>query len=456
MSLTNAFRVVVVLALFRCWMLSASAQTTDAAHGPLFGADAGFVGRRSVDVAVAMTHGRDDDLGADSGTGVVPLQPQVGGMYEDLDASLALAETSRRFSLSARATGTARRYAGLDQFVGTNNAATADLSVSLGRKTSLRTSLGASHVSTFAFDAFSQRVDAAQAVSPSNAVDSTGLDWTRTTYGGTVALTRTVGRRSTFTVVGGASDSERRTVGQRSDDQSVSALFGRSVGGEGAVRASYTFHQGIQTIGAARGALWSHELQLNAERTWRHSKFRRTAISVSGGPSLFQQRTMRDLTVATDTPTENDLPIEPVTVKTEEVERLSRFVGTAALTHDVSRTWSTQAWYRRGTGVRDAVFFSNTAGLDIRGRFGRRVSVTVSAGYTDGDVGLGSSNRYGTSFGSTRLQAALGRSVALQAQYFSYRYKFGPGAPLPDGLLPQVYRRGLRLGIVVWAPVQRG
>ena len=186
---------------------TAVAQTVDAAHGPLFGADALTTARRSLDLTASVTGGRDDDLGADSVKGESPLQPHVSGSYQDIDGALSFAESGRRINMTARATGTARHVPGLNQSAGSNGAVNADLSVVLDRQTSLRTSLAASHVSNFAFDTLAQR---AQVTSPDEAIPSSSggadaaLDWARTAYGGSVTLTRAVGRVSSFSLTAGA------------------------------------------------------------------------------------------------------------------------------------------------------------------------------------------------------------------------------------------------------------
>jgi hypothetical protein len=319
------------------------------------------------------------------------------------------------------------------------------LTVSLGRKTSFRTGVAVSYVSAFAFDSFVQRTQNERPVPAIGSIDDASLDWTSTTYGGTAQLTRAVGPRTSLSVVGAVGHSERRILQQSSDERSVAAVFGRTVGRDMLVQTIYTFHEGRQAVGEQISPLWSQDLQVSTEKTWRHTPFRRTTFSVAGGPSLFQQRTI------------GPVPADPELARLDETERLFRFVGTLSLDHDVSRTWSTRAWYRRGAGALDGVFFSNTGGLDIRGRVGRRVTVTLSGGYTDGDIGLGfiAQRRYGTSFGVARLQVALARFVALNAQYYIYRYDFA-GSDVPEGFLRRIDRHGMRVGIVLWAPLRRG
>jgi hypothetical protein len=475
MTFAARFRVTgVVLTLCIGGSHRVAAQTGATAHDPLFGADVPVGARSSTNVTASVWRGHDDDLSVDQGIGVSPLQPHVGGEYSDLDASLSFARTRQRFSITARATSAVRHYPALNSFDGSNDSAAMNLAVGLGRKTTFRTSVAGNYVSSLALDSFLQRTPLEPAgegiTASSTGLDNAALDWTRTTYGGTAELSRALGRFSSLTFVVGTGHSQRPVAHQGSDEQSVGALFGRSIGRGVQVGVSYNFHDGVQWNGNDRFPIWSHDVQLSVEQRWQHSPFRRTAIRFSGGPSLLQQTTI--LGDAIVDPTTADLAagnltardasgglvlVEPVALQNEFVTRQFRVVGTLFVTHDLTRTWNLQGSYRRGSGVRDGVIFSNTATLDLRGRFGRRTSITGSAGYTDGDLGLATvENRYGTSFGAVQLQLALARSVALQGQYFRYRYDYATGAVLPPGWVPRTYRQGVRVGIVIWAPVQRG
>jgi hypothetical protein len=478
MPFAKCLRLALVPAMLLTWAIpSAIAQAADP-HGPLFGGDVPALPRGSLDLTMSLTKGQDDDLSADLGTGGSPLQPHVRGSYEDLDGGLSFSAKNRTVSFTARATGTARRTPGLARLADSNGTALTDVTVNFSRRLFLTTSLSASHVSSFAFDTFAQQAEAPPAgeAAASSSGPAASLDWRRTSYGGSATLTRLFGRTSSFSLIAGLGYSERPVIVQQGDaqalmmllsqSQAVTMLFSQSAGRQGVFRVSYTYGQGQQTVPDQRARLTSQDVQLSLERTWRHSKFRRTVVTLSAGPSLLQQRQVTAVTVTPDAPPVQDLltaddaasvPPEPIIVQQVQNDRLLRGVGTVIVSHDLARTWSTQAWFRRGTGVQDAVFFSNAAGLDIRGRFGRRISVGVSGSYNGGDINIGSLlNRFSTASGSARLQVALARRLAFQGQYFFYHYEYRAPTDLPEGLLPRVNRRGLRVGVVLWAPLKRG
>lgn len=433
-----------------------SAQTVDAAHGPLFQADPRSDAHKIVNFNLSLTGGRDDDLGADSAAGSSPLQPHVAGTYEDVDGALTLVGNGRRFNIGARVNGTARRTPGVAGLAASNGNAALDIMAAVTERTTLRTNLSASRVTTFSFDTFLQRSQADETSVSSNGATDVALDWARTSYGGTLTLSRTIGRASSFSIVGAAGHDDRFVLDQHNDDLSVSGVFTRNVGRNQIIRATYTTHAGFQLFGGDTSSLWSHDLQLSADRTWRHSKFRRTVISISGGTSLLQQRLTTHTFISPVVPGSDEY-IAPIDVRGEARQQSMRAIGGVSLAHDLTSDWNAQVWYRRGPAVREAIFFANTVGFDFRGTFKRRLSLGLSGGYSDDGAGPGTSlNRYTTAFGSTRIQVALARQVAFQAQYFLYHYMSAASPDVPDSLAREINRRGVRFSIVIWAPVIRG
>src|SRR5206468_1388451 len=147
-------------------------------------------------------------------------------------------------------------------------------------------------------------------------------------------------------------------------------------------------------------------------RRGRHTRELRTVLNVSLGPSLVQVPSAEP---PRDQP---PFPAAPPSVGT------TRFnvAGSAALSHDMSRSWNLGTSFRRGAGSIDGLA-SNAATLDLRGLLARRVELVASAGYFQTDLGTGGAqNQYTTKFGSSRLQVALTRAVAIYGQYVFYDY----------------------------------
>ena len=186
----------------------------------------------------------------------------------------------------------------------------------------------------------------------------------------------------------------------------------RNVGRDSRIGASYTCHDGVQSNANDRFPFWSHDVQLSVEHSWRHSAFRRTAVSFSGGPSLLQQKTIINNVVGI--PPEIDLAPgdvivaetsadaaieEPAASPNNLTERLFRVVGAGCGgSRRQSHLERAGLVPTRSGRPRCRVLFEHGDARPERPVW-PHVSVDVSAGYTDGDVGLGSLlNRYGTTF----------------------------------------------------------
>jgi len=124
---------------------------------------------------------------------------------------------------------------------------------------------------------------------------------------------------------------------------------------------------------------------------------------------------------------------------------------------DLSRTWVASADYRRGLrqipAVRQPVFADDVQ-VRVRGLIGRRVDVTFTSQYTEGDPGFARSG-FTTVSGQAQVRMALNRLTALSAEYVYYRYSFAPGADLPAGMGREYSRHAVRAGVNLWLPLHR-
>jgi hypothetical protein len=135
-----------------------------------------------------------------------------------------------------------------------------------------------------------------------------------------------------------------------------------------------------------------------------------------------------------------------------------RVNGNATLTRGLARSWSASLSYVRRTefvtGFAQPLFTDSVVtGLD--GLLGRRVRWTLSGGYSRGEIGFAeaasASNNFGTYTGTTRLEAALNRRVALYGQYNYYYYNVSAASTLAE-LLPKFSRQTVTAGLTLWVP----
>jgi hypothetical protein len=149
------------------------------------------------------------------------------------------------------------------------------------------------------------------------------------------------------------------------------------------------------------------------------------------------------------------------TVAAEDFAGVTRYrlVGTARLNREIGRSGHATAAYNRGVEfieVFRSPLFADTIALDLGGALSRRMDLSVVGGYSFGRLGwvehAGRTKNYN---GSVRLRAALSRVTALLAEYHVYRYRFEQAGALPAGILPQLDRQGVRIGLEFWLPLIR-
>ncbi len=385
---------------------------------------------RSLDALVSVSGAYDDDLGADR-TGASLSGARQSGTYQDIDSSLSLVQSKPRFSLTARADGGLRHYPAANDFIGSNFTAGATVTGRVSRLTSLRAHVDGYHVSTLAFDTLSRRSPLDGGSPTPVPIQDASVNWTTGAFGASADLERSLGTKSSFELGYGARSGSGPFIGEHGRDQTVTSQLGRHISPDTELIGMYAFRNGEQLLVSGTRTSWNHDVQFGVERQWRASAVRRTTLQVSGGPSFISESSARN---------------------PGEWAHLTRWVGGVALTHEEVRRWSLQASYRRGAGLRDTVAFSDTAAVDMRAWVSRRVDVTVSAGYSDGDMAVElNPDQLTTAFGTAKVEVGLIRSLAFYGQSFMYHYLRDGVAPLP--VAPrQIDRRGIRGGIILWLP----
>jgi hypothetical protein len=133
--------------------------------------------------------------------------------------------------------------------------------------------------------------------------------------------------------------------------------------------------------------------------------------------------------------------------------------GSAYLNRQVSRSWSANLSYSRGiqyVAGFSSPFFSDSASGGLSGFLSPRSRVNVSAGYSNGQAGIATTNQgYRTYSGVAGYQFALNRFIALTADYNYYHYLFDPTVTLPIGLNRGLNRQSIRGGLTLWLPLLR-
>jgi hypothetical protein len=130
--------------------------------------------------------------------------------------------------------------------------------------------------------------------------------------------------------------------------------------------------------------------------------------------------------------------------------------GNAGLQHQIRRTWKLNVLYTRGLGVVAGFvepIFSDGVSVNLRGDLARRVGLITNAGFTNGDVGLGSRAQDYRSFqSSSRLEWALTERIGVFGSYSYYQYAFEISARIP-GVPSELGRHSGRIGMIFRVPI---
>ena len=127
--------------------------------------------------------------------------------------------------------------------------------------------------------------------------------------------------------------------------------------------------------------------------------------------------------------------------------------GGANLNHRVGRSWTLGLAYDRGVGFVGGLnepMLTDSASLNLNGVMGRRVSVFLGSGYSNGKVGLASESRnYHSIQANARVEVPVTRRLGVFGSYFYYQSEFDDVVVLA-GLFPRhLNRHGVRGGLVV-------
>jgi hypothetical protein len=125
----------------------------------------------------------------------------------------------------------------------------------------------------------------------------------------------------------------------------------------------------------------------------------------------------------------------------------------------ISRSWTANVLYNRGVQYVAGfpnLFYSDSVTAGLSGFLNQLSRVNLSASYSNGQAGIQTTNQgYRTYSGVAGYQLALGRFIALFAEYDYYHYIFDPTVVLPAGMNRGLNRQSIRGGLNLWVPLLR-
>ena len=352
---------------------------------------------------------------------------QTSSMSEGLNGSVSYLRRSDRVRFQLNGGSMIFGYTANPNPVQAVYNADTGLSTNLGRKTVF--DLG----SAFSYSPFYQIASFPGAGGPGAILQAPGYQLAaiaqrNTSINGTMALTSNYTKRSSLSV--DVSGRDWRFLDSPSNDVTMWGAHGRfqhrvtrALGfhlGYGQDEARYTFETGSPVL--------NQTIDVGLDYGDTLSFARRTALSFSTSTSAtrFNQETHY------------------------------RLNGTAMLTRGLGRTWSTWLGYVRATdfaaGFR-APLLSDSVSVGLGGQLASRLKWSSSAGLTRSAIGFSTpSDVFTTYMGTSKLDLAMTRLLAVYGQYTYYRYQVPNGSTALQ-LSPTFARQAVTFGFSMWVPI---
>jgi hypothetical protein len=244
-----------------------------------------------------------------------------------------------------------------------------------------------------------------------------------TVYGTGVTVHRTLGRDGTLVFDYGLSRS--RTAGPGSQDvHRGGGLFTQRISRGLDLRIGY--HARSRQPGTADAAavpMLSHDLDAGLAFTRGLSLTRRMSLMFTSGSSI----------VATDS------------------GRQYVLTGSAALNHEIGRTWNATLTFDRGLDFPDALpqpVIADSVSIGVGGFWGRRFNLRMRATGGIGSTAFEQAGEYRTFGTEVRAGLMVGRRWQWFAEHFYFQHE-ASGAALAAGLPAATSRSGIRTGLDV-------
>ena len=445
MSLNNR-RSIGVLAVVVAWLMGAPAALAQGGPAPqarpyrsLFGGAAGTVeAPQMLDLSLSLAEAYDANvLGAAVGAAGRTSPLLEGGLFSALSADLRYSVRGRRGAFSANAGTNIHYFSEVNEVVPLGQYVGAGVSVPLGRKTTFSTNHGVTYMPSYLQGLFASPLEPALGDVIPPATNLAVNERQSYSYQGMAEFNHEFTRRTSLSFHGAYRNTTSVGAGapRLNDFSSYNAggRFNYGLTREMRLRLGYSY----------TGARYSlqrrpvqHNLDLGVDYDRPLSRSRRTRVGFSFGSAVI----------------EAPFSDSPTAVNGTQI----RATGDARLSHQIGRTWSLRAVYRRDARFVEelsAPAFTDAITFSTNGFLNRRADVSASASYSSGTLVSRVSSPVETYSAEVRLRVGLTNKLAAFGEYLYYFYDVPLGFPLTSTLPPRVSRNGVRLGIAWWLPV---
>jgi hypothetical protein len=420
---------------------AAKAQTGAKPYPAVFGAATRTSTAKgaTIDITVEAADAYDDNLQAEVAGSPENTLIQASGYYTSLAPSVAVDAHPGRAHIVASGGSNVRYYGDLQRVLVTGHSAAFGVDTELNRKTRIFVNQAVSYAPAYLHGLFAP----VAAVGPGTPIDPASdyaVDSGRSlTYATTANLTRGFGERIDVTA---------EAAYRRSDFSGSAPGYLNLRGYEAGSVMRYTMNRNLKmrfgytyhfTEYGSDYHPQENNFDIGFEYTRALSALRRTTFAFSLGPAIASG-------------------VSPNRAAAED-DRQYRIGGEFSVNHQLTRTWSVRGSMRRGLAYVENVsrpVVANAASVGVQGYLGRRADLSMTGGYTTGELALvGTPPPFSTYTSVTRLRYAFARHLAVFGEYLYYYYHFNPDFPLPPGVASTLTRNGVRAGVALWIPAGR-
>ncbi len=403
----------------------------------LFGPDASRPsGHQAFDFFLSGLHGYDTDVvpnavapeAADSGAG-------VAGNFTALQGRLGYFYRTPRSTLDLSGSGAVRNYPTIGGLQPTGYFGGASYSLALSPRTTLAAHGSAAYTQTFDLGVLPGAPGAGD--SAAYAPDYTLYKRPEASYVGDLSVAYRLTPRARLSLDGMAKHTAVTTDDYSIDERGGGGTFSYGVGHDAALVLGYHYRQADSRFNGTTTPFQSHDVLAGLEYRGTLSARTRTTWGFSTGTTIIRA---------------------PLSIGSSDTRSSFNVAADAFLETGLGSNWTGRFSYSRGSQFLEGFaqpLFRDSVMANLTGLVHRRVTLRASAGYSAGQVGLLTEQRFNLFNGAGNVQFALTRTVAWYGEYLYYHYVFDQGVVLPPGVLGGLGRQSVRTGVTIWLPVYR-
>lgn len=419
------------------WVAAAGSSAAQTLAPPVERPEQGLFDRapgtdRNLEVTAIVASAYDDNLAAENGSSAPDPHTQVSGFYDSVAGRVSFMKRFHRFTLALSEGSTFRYYPSLGDLASMQHAGTAGVQADFGR-THMDVNGTLELVPFFGIMNQLPLFDPGLGGLPTSTADLAAIKRDQRSSNAAASVRRAIGRNSSisgsanYAVSRFLDDGTGRTTG------TAGGRLSKGLNRDFSFVAGYAYNLATYRVTTGPPQITElHNIDVGFDFNRALGPTHRTTIGFTTGTAAMTYPGGR---------------------------REYSLTGDFRLNREIGRTGHAAAAYKRGVGFVAGFpqpFFADTVTADVGGLITRTVSLTLSGGYSKGQLGLVTSNNNTENYtGNVQVRRALSRRASLRAEYHFYHYRFDQTAGLPEGMPPQLSRQGLRVGFDLWLPLVR-